>query len=44
MKEISQDWCCELCGKLIKGICENKNGYITHLNNNCEVKNENNKI
>ena len=31
--EISKNWCCELCGGLIKGRCHNHNGYITHINN-----------
>jgi len=29
--EISKDWCCEKCGMLIKGICFNDNGYVTHI-------------
>lgn len=31
----SMDWCCELCGRLIKGLCENTEGYITCLNRDC---------
>jgi hypothetical protein len=30
-KEISQNWCCELCGALIKGYCYNNDGKITHI-------------
>ena len=27
----SKMYCCELCGSLIKGECNNKNGRITHI-------------
>jgi hypothetical protein len=35
MKEKSKGWCCELCGILIKGYCENNKGFVTCLNENC---------
>lgn len=35
MIEQSKGWCCELCGRLIKGKCENNNGYVTCLNEDC---------
>lgn len=27
----SMTWCCELCGAIIKGKCNNDAGYITHI-------------
>ena len=33
MIEISKNWCCELCGDIIHGECNNENGYITHIGN-----------
>ena len=35
VQEQSKDWCCVLCGRLIKGMCENDEGYITCLNEDC---------
>lgn len=29
--EQSHGWCCELCGALITGKCNNVNGYVTHI-------------
>ncbi len=34
----SINWCCELCGCIIKGKCNNDNGYITHIENCIEIK------
>lgn len=31
MIEQSQGWCCELCGCMINGLCNNDNGYVTHI-------------
>jgi len=31
MIEKSDMWCCEKCGKLIKDLCNNDNGYVTHI-------------
>jgi len=31
MIEESKGWCCELCGSLIKGLCNNDEGYVTHI-------------
>ena len=28
----SDNWCCERCGMLIKGKCNNIKGRITHIN------------
>lgn len=28
MIEKSEMWCCEVCGKLIKGMCHNNQGYV----------------
>jgi len=35
----SNGWCCELCGSLIIGNCNNDNGYVTHIDN-CLVEDE----
>jgi hypothetical protein len=35
MIEQSQNWCCELCGCMIKGLCNNDDGYITHIDSCC---------
>lgn len=35
IKEQSKGWCCELCGSLIKGLCENTNGFITCPDEDC---------
>lgn len=35
IREQSNGWCCELCGRLIKGVCDNDKGIITCLNENC---------
>ena len=41
MIEKSENYCCELCGRLIKGYCENTNGFIKCLNClNCFEKKE----
>lgn len=40
MIEESQGWCCERCGCLIKGLCKNINGYVTHINNCSEQEEE----
>jgi len=28
----SKGWSCERCGTMIKGKCNNDNGYVTHIN------------
>jgi len=39
MIEESQGWCCELYGGMIKGLCNNRNGYVTHIGN-CSEQDE----
>ena len=40
--EKSEGWCCELCGSLIKGLCNNDNGYVTHIDS-CITENKGGK-
>jgi hypothetical protein len=40
MIEQSEGWCCELCGDMIIGLCNNDKGYVTHINScmpECEI-------
>lgn len=45
----SKGWCCELCGTLLKGMCDNNQGYVTCINKDCigeeqrELRRQNNK-
>lgn len=43
MIEQSQNWCCELCGSLIKGMCNNQDGYVTHIGSCIESEEKENE-